>query len=268
MMQLIKKHKACGLIIVMTVLFFCFSGTILLAGVKPGMTFKDGRLTLEATGAPLLQVLELLSQQAGVDVFVAKGFQAGNVTFQVADEPLEDALKSILQGYNYAAVYAKEGDVFRVAALKIYPEGSQQGEMTQVFTGIRSTAFTEVGKRGETRTVLVSSGDEVITHNSHQKTGLLAPSRMELNVPEGQSAPVNAPWFQLQAQMERQEAGQYEELMVLQKRLESADNPDLKKSLSMIYADQLAKFQNMKQVNLNKVESLKRISQFREITGQ
>lgn len=268
MRRLIDKMRHIGVIVTLAALFFQVGVAVLHAGVKPGMAYKEGRLTLEANQAPLLQVLELLSRSAGVDIFIAKGFQTGNVSFQVTDEPLEDALKSIMRGYNYAAVYTKEGDTFRVAALKIYPADSQRGDMTQVFTGSRSTAFTETGKRGETKTVLVSSGDDVITHGSLQKTCILTPSRMELNVPEGQPAPVSAPWFQMQAQLERQEASQYEELMILQKRLESADNPELKKSLSMIYADQLAKFHTMKRVNLNKVESLKRISQLREITGQ
>lgn len=252
----------------MAVLFFCFGLSNLHAGVKPGTTYKDGRLTLEATATPLLQVLEILSRSAGIDIFVAKGFQGGNVSCQVADEPLEDALKSILRGYNYAAVYAKEGDAFRVAALKIYPEGSQRGDMTQIFAGSHSTPFTETGKGGETKTVLVSSGDEVITRGSLKQSGILMPSRMELNVPEGQPAPVAAPWFQLQAQLERQEAGRYEELMVLQKRLEAAGDPDLKNNLSMIYADQLAKYHALKRVNLNKIEALKRISQHQDITGQ
>jgi hypothetical protein len=241
-----------------------------VAAIQPGAKYAGGNLTLDAKNATVGELLETIARTAGVDVFITRGFQTSGerMTLKIAGEPLEEVLKSILRGYSYAAIYVKEGDDFRIAAVKIYSEGQQGKEVVPLFSGGRTPVYEEKNRKGETKTVLVSSGDNVVTYGNLQKAGILIPSRMELNVPEGQPAPVNAPWFQLQAQLERQEASRYEELMVLQKRMESADNPEMKKSLSMIYADQLAKFHAMKRVNLNKVESLKRISQLREITGQ
>lgn len=240
------------------------------AVVKPGATFAGGNLTLEAKNATIGELLETLARTAGVDVFVARGFQtAGDpVTLKVAGEPIEEAIRRILRGYSYAAIYVKEGDEFRIAALKIYPEGQQGAEVVPLFSGGRTAVYEEKNPRGETVTVMVSSGGEVITHGGLERKGLLVPSQSIPNPAGDPAATLNKPWFALQVQLESQEAGKYQELMMLQKRLESATDLDLKKSLSMIYADEVAKFHTTKRANLSKIESLKRITQFREMTGQ
>jgi hypothetical protein len=240
------------------------------AVVKPGAKYAGGNMTLEAKNATVGEVLETLARTAGVDIFVTRGFQtaAERITLQIADEPIEDAIRRILRGYNYAAIYVKEGDDFRIAALKIYPEGQQGGEVVPLFSGGRTPIYEEKNRRGETVTVMVSSGGEVITHGGLGKKGLLVPSQSIPNPAVSPAATLNKPWFALQIQLESQEAAQYQDLLLLQKRLESAADPDLKKSLTMIYADDTAKFHAVKRANLSKIESLKRITQFREMTGQ
>lgn len=238
------------------------------AGIKPGMAYKDGRLTLDAEQTPLSQVLEIISKSVGVDIFVSKGFNPGNVSIQVTNQPLEDALKSMLRGYNYAAVYTKEGDVFRITALKIYNEGQQGGEVLPLFTGGRQTVFTEETARGETRTVMVNSGGEVITHGGLNKKGVLAPSQTEIDPGAVQTGAMQSPWFAMKVQLEQQEMEKFQELQMLKKRLDSTDDPQKKKALSMVYADEMSKFYTMKKANTNKVEALKRITQFKDMTGQ
>ena len=241
------------------------------AAVKPGAVFAEGNLTLEAKNATVGEILETIARTAGVDVFVARGFQTvgDRFTMKIAGEPIEEALRRILRGYSYAAIYVKEGDDFRIAALKIFPEGQPGGEVIPLFSGGRTPVYAEKNRRGETVTVMVSAGGEVITHGGLEKSGHLVPSQSIPNPAGGDpAATVNQPWFALQAQLESREAAQYQDLMMLQKRLESATDPDLKKSLTMIYADEVAKFHNAKRANLSKVESLKLITQFREMTGQ
>jgi len=186
----------------------------------------------------------------------------------VEKDPKDVATRRILAGYSYAAIYVKEGDDFRIAALKIYPEGQQGAEVVPLFSGGRPAVYEEKNRRGETVTVMVSSGGEVITHGGLERKGLLVPSQSIPNPAGDPAAIVNQPWFALQVQLESQEAAQYQNLLLLQKRLDSAADPDLKKSLTMIYADEVAKFHTAKRANLSKIESLKRITQFREMTGQ
>jgi hypothetical protein len=238
------------------------------AGIKPGMTYKDGRLTLDADQAPLSQLLEIISKSAGVDIFVSKSFNSGNVSIQVTNQPLEDALKSMLRGYNYAAVYTKEGDKFRITALKIYNEGQQGGEVVPLFTGQRQTVFGEGTARGETRTVLVNSGGEVISRGGLENQGLLAPSQTEIDPGAVQTGALQSPWFAMKVQLDQQEKEKFQELQMLRKQMESANDSEKKKALTMIYADEMSKFYAMKRANTNKVEALKRITQFKTVTGQ
>ncbi len=240
------------------------------AVVKPGPTFDGGNLTLEVQNATVGEILETLARTAGVDVLVARGFQTGGerITLQFVGEPIEEAIRRILRGYNYAAIYIKEGDTFRMAALKIYPEGQQGTEMVPLFSGGRTAVYEEKNRRGETVTVMVSSGGEVITHGGLEKDGLLVPSQTVPNPANNPAETLSKPWFALQVQLESQEAAQYQELMLLQKRLDSAGDPELKKSLTMIYADEIAKFHAAKRANISKIESLKRINQLGEVTGQ
>ncbi|MBN2241152.1 MAG: hypothetical protein JW793_00575 [Acidobacteria bacterium] len=240
------------------------------AAVKPGATFDGENLTLDAENATLGEILEMIARTAGVDVVVARGFQPGGEKFthQFVGEPIEEVFRRILRGFNYAAIYTKEGEGFRIAALKIFSDGQQGADMVPLYSGGRTAIYEEKSRRGETVTVMVSSGGEVISRGGLNKKGLLVPSQ---TVPDPGNDPVetiNKPWFALQAQLENEEAAQYQELLLLQKRLESAEDPEMKKTLTMIYADEVAKFHATKREHISKIESLKRIDQLGELTGQ
>ena len=94
------------------------------------------------------------------------------------------------------------------------------------------------------------------------------PSQSVLNPAMDPSATLKTPWGALQFQLESQEAAQFSDLMLLQKRLAASQDPGLQKSLTLIFADETTKFYAAKMANINKIESLKRITQFKEITGQ
>lgn len=236
------------------------------AGIKPGMTYKDGRLTLDADQTPLSQLLEIISKSAGVDIFVSKSFNPGNVSIQVTNEPLEDALKSMLRGYNYAAIYVKEGDDFRIAALKIYPEGQQGGEVVPLFRGGQTAIYEEKNRRGEMVTVLVDARGDIVTRgNLTARRGALGPSQTEVSS-QAQAGDLQAPWFAFQLQAEQDEVERFSKLLLLRKQAESTADPKRKQALSMVYADEVTKFQAFKKANLNKVEAMKRVNQFQEIT--
>lgn len=253
----------------MIMTFWCFiAGGIAGAAVK-NAGYKDGALSLEAANASVSELLEAIARTAGIDVFIARGHQpAGDrKTMKIEGQSVEDVLRSILRGQNYAAVYVKEGDAFRMASLKIYPDGQQGGEFVPLFSGGRTPVYEEKGHRGETVTVMVSSTGDVVTQGQLGRSGVLGPS--QTSVAEGAQGAdaVRTPWFALQAQLESQETAKFQEIMLLQKRVEAATDPATKQSLSMIYADELAKFHAQKKANLNKVEALKRITQYRDITG-
>jgi hypothetical protein len=272
MIQSFRSQKFVQIIVLAMV--FTAAGLLLVcpasAVIRPGAKYAGGNLTLDAQNATVGELLETIARTAGVDVFVAQGFQTAGqqMTLEISGEPLDEALRRILRGYNYAAIYEKEGDDFRIAALKIYPEGQMSGAVVPLFSGGRTTVYEEKNKRGETVTIMVNAGGEMITHGGLEKSGLLVPSQSVPNPAMDPAVTLQKPWVALQLQLERQEAARFRDLLLLQRRLEGAEDPDLKKSLTLIYADETAKFQTFKRANLSKIESLKRITQFKEMTGQ
>jgi len=266
-----KKYiiKNVSLIALLAAAFFAAAGGA-DAAIRPGAKYEGGNLTLDARKATVGELLETIARTASVDVFIAKGFQtkAEALTLQFEGEPLEDAIKRILAGYSYAAIYEKEGNDFRIAALKSYPEGGVSGAVVPLFTGGRTPIYEEKTRRGETVTVLVSAGGEMITQGGIGKRGALVPSQSIPNPAINPAETLQKPWVALQLQLESEEMAKFSDLLLLQKRLDGAQDPELKKSLALIYADETSKFYAAKRANFNKVESLKRITQFREITGQ
>jgi hypothetical protein len=206
-----------------------------------------------------------------VDVFIAKGFQpkADALTVKIEGEPLEEVLKRILSGYSYAAIYEKEGNDFRIAALKIYPEGGVSGTVVPLFSGGRTPLYEEKTRRGETVTVLVDAGGGMMTHGSAAlRRGAVGPSATEIAAESVSQADLNAPWFALKLQQEQEETSRFADLLMLRRQADTATNLQRKQALAMLYADEVAKFQTFKKANLNKIESLKRITQFQEINRQ
>jgi hypothetical protein len=238
--------------------------------VRPGAAVTGGNLTLDAKNATIGELLETLARTAGIDIFVAKGFQTAGqtITLQISGEPLEEAIRRILRGYNYAAIYEKEGNDFRIAALKIYPEGQASGAVVPLFSGGRTPLYEEKNRRSETVTVLVNAGGDIVTRGSAAaRRGMVGPSQTEIagSLPPGEG--LQSPWFALQLQQEREEAERFSGLLLLRRQAEAAtDDPKRQQALAMAYADEVAKFQAFKKANWNKVESLKRINQFQEVT--
>ena len=241
------------------------------AAIRPGVKYGGGNLTLEAKNATVGEILENIARTAGVDVFIARGFQTATekMTVSFDGEPLEDVVRQILRGYNYAAIYEKEGNDFRIAALKIYPEGQASGAVVPLFSGGRTPVYEEKTRRGETVTVLVNTGGDIVTQgNLTARRGVLGPSQTQVS-PQAQPADLQSPWFALQLQAEQEETERFSELLMLRKQVElTTDDPKRRQALAMAYADEVAKFHAFKQANTNKVESLKRINQFQEITKQ
>jgi len=241
------------------------------AAVRPGAKYEGGNLSLDARNATVSELLETIARTAGVDVFVAKGFMPNQerMSFQAVAEPLEDAVKRILRGYNYVAVYAKEGEEFRIVALKVYPAGQAGGEIIPLFTGGRQPSYEEKDRQGRTVTVLVdASGDMVTRGTMLARRGVLAPSQTEIAPATSPNAGTHTPWFALQMQQEQAEADRFADLLLLRQQVEKTDDPQRKKALALVYADEMTKYQALKRSNANKMESLKRMHSFQELQQQ
>lgn len=268
--RLISHHRL-GTILAGTLLAGWLLAAPAGASIKAGANYVGGNLTMEVKNATMGELLEAIARTAGVDVYIASGFQSAGerMTLQIVAEPLEDVLRRILRGYNYAAIYEKEGNDFRIATLKIYPEGMQGREVIPLFKGRLGQTYEEKTRRGGTVTVLVNAVGQIVTRGTlTARRGALGPSETELTGAAASGADLHSPWLALQLQLEQDETDRFAELLLLRKQVEATADTQRQQALSMVYADAMAKFQLFKKGNLNKVESLKRINQFQDVTGK
>jgi len=234
-----------------------------VAGNAPSVICNADRLSVECFGEPLLSLLEKVSDATRIDVFVSENLKPEPVHIRLADCPIEDAIRRILRGYNYAAVYTREGDAWRISALRIYPDGENGGTVVPVKTKKTSGSHHETGK--ETREVWVQSGADMIVDGALGNHGRLVPSRIR-PVPSSASGGPLPPWFSLQKQFDHIETMKYQELLLHQQKMESVSDPEKKEALSLVYADEVEKFHIMKKEHLNQIEAIKRFSNLREMT--
>jgi len=227
------------------------------AQARPQLHYDQGRVSVEAFQASVTDVLEALAESAGVDIFVSEDFEAQTISIILEEEALDDALKRILKSYNHAAIYTKKGEAWKLTAVKIYPKGRYGGEVVPLFSGRPALAVTY--DRGETKTVEVISGKEMITYGRLQDQGVLRPSKSFPNVAPDQTGTRSERLLAFQRQMENLEAGKYETLMQIKRVLEAADDPDERKALSSRFAYEVETFHAMKKDHLNKMEDLKRL---------
>ncbi len=263
-----KSYIGHSLITLAIVFFLCFAGGSLYAAQEKGsVRFAENRLSVAADKMPLTELLKEISESASINIYVSKDLQPVNVTVNLSDSPLEDALKVILRGYNYAGIYQKNGESWQITAVKVYPTGQPGGTLLRL--GDQGSKVISKDPRAVTKTVIVSSGMDVITYGGIEgNEGILVPSMTVPNPSVGPTDSLNQPWFALQKQLEKKEFEEYQKLKLMHKKVAEADDPEKQETLAIMYADEARKFYDMKQSHLNKIEAMKRISESRELTGE
>lgn len=77
----------------------------------------DGEFVLAARDAAIIDALNAVGEEAGFEVLADRGPRRPPVNLQIEDAPVEDVLRQLLRGRNYAVVY-DDGDISRVILLE------------------------------------------------------------------------------------------------------------------------------------------------------
>jgi hypothetical protein len=87
-------------------------GTTAQAGTDPPVLRVDarpgGEIELDARGVTIGEALRAMAVEAGFEVVISEGVQRPPVNMVVSTAPVEQVLRQILRGRNYALVY--DGD--------------------------------------------------------------------------------------------------------------------------------------------------------------
>jgi len=93
--------------------------------------YRDGLISLKGDGLSLLPLLQRISESIGIQILVFGPLSPRAVSVDMIDKPVGEALKSILRGYSYAAIYSSDGSAGGVniistgQALLFAPEGEE-----------------------------------------------------------------------------------------------------------------------------------------------
>ncbi|WP_300461074.1 hypothetical protein [Desulfobacula sp.] len=218
-----------------------FSGA-LMCSAAGRIAFSNDRLTLFAENEPLIPLLEEIAKATQVVIFIAQGFDPGNVSAHVNNLPLERALNRILKGFSVAMVYHEEQGITRVTAVKIYPKGNFSGPMNVVIES--SVPETEAAVKRETRyekdsTDILNPGEYVRTVEYDS----LVPTALEF---------------------EQKETDAWEAIQVLKQQLNNEPDETKNNVLSMALLDKYQAFDALQKHHINLLENLHRVEHFNQ----
>ncbi len=86
---------------------------------------EDGELAITAHNAQVIEALEALGEEVGFEVLATRGPKRTPVTLQMQDAPVEDVLRELLRGRNYAVVY-EDDEISQVILLEPSKPGSSR----------------------------------------------------------------------------------------------------------------------------------------------
>ncbi len=248
-MKIISNRITAMVVLMATIFFFLvITAPLPLASENtPEVKFQDGLLTVKAEETLLVPLLERIAGAADIVIFVSKEIETAKVSVTFEKQLLEDGIKRILRGFNYAAVYYKVGKEFRISVLKIYPEGKETGPMLAVIN--KSAAAVS-----ETKSLQDGSGNFL---KETMEAHLLVPRRYTSRVKDKKLLP-------MAGRFEASEKKLWDAVKTLETEMDSASDSERKQAMTMALMNKLDAFETLQRSNLNKMEAFYRIRMFNE----
>jgi len=229
------------------------------AGDRPEVSYSDGLLSVKAVNTPLFSVLKSIGKAVGVEIFVSRELKQENISVQITDELIEEALKRILISLNHVIIYEKSEGGVRASALKVYPHGKSSGPLVTLKTQGNAERNKDSAMPGKIEKGFKQDFSHVTPFQVDKpaKSGLLVPNRYEA---------VNNDVFatSMSKRMEIQEQEAYKEITVLKAQISHTKNKEKENALTFVLLDKIEKLEKLQRLNQNKMEAFHRIELFNE----
>ncbi len=114
------------------------------------LKYDSNKLTAHVSGVPLQNVLETLSEECGMSVFLDQSIKSEKIFVEFEKLPLEKAIKKLVNPYNSAVVFSKRTSLtgqneFFISELKVFDSSNAK------------TAYLSLGKEASEQTSRASS---------------------------------------------------------------------------------------------------------------
>ena len=232
------------------------------ANSKVQVEYSGENISIQSEDVQLLPLLEAISKETGVAVFVAEKVESRSIDLRVQEENLKSAFKRVLRNYNHVMIFSNKGNGPSLVKVQIYPQGSVTGQL-QAMGGGNATREVE---QDQNQKVIVSSGDSEVEHRFSLNGGKLLPMRDNQNVVKSDNA-VKEPWYVLKKELQAREREMAAELRYKNMQTQATKDPVKKKARSRAQGENLQDFYQKKKEHINKIEAMKRIQEFQKLSG-
>ena len=142
------------------------------------LKYDSNKLTAHVSGAPLQNVLETLSAECGMSVFLDRSIKSEKIFAEFEKLPLEKAIKKLVNPYNSAVVFSKRTSPtgkseFFISELKVFDSSNAK------------TTYLSVGKEASEQTSRDSSPS--LSDKANQKIDMT--NKVVIPVPEIRTDP-------------------------------------------------------------------------------
>ena len=229
----------------------------------PEVTYKEDRLTLKAADAPLAPLLRSIAEAADIEIFVSKSVESARVTITIRREPLEPAMRRLLEPFNHMMMYGEKGGKVVLSSINVLSHGESGVPMKAVREmpgqpGTTKAGVSSPGIEGRSIPVPEPPSPEAAAAGSQ---GVFVPRSYGSEHRQGMSA-VMAKEFEIQEQTV------FNEIAILKAEIQEAKDPDERDALNVVLMEKLEEFAGLQRSNQSRMESLHRMELFNQMKQQ
>ena len=224
----------------------------------PSVSYSKGCLTVKAAKVPLFTLLESIAEAADVEFYISEGVEPCEVTVEIAQEPLDRALKRVLDAFNHTVTYEGSGEAMRVAKVHVYSKGESFAPSTAQAT--KDTTSQKTAAKGSGTVLKPEPGREATAAKNVNAQGSpgLSPSTEQTSGGGQRLSEVMTKRFEME------EIKVFNEITALKNEIRTTEEPEKRTALTLILANKLSAFETEQRINQSKIEALYRIELFHE----
>ena len=252
-----NNNRAVLLVAAASALFMLGSGTA-NGDPLPEVSYSGGSLTVKATKAPLFPLLESIAEAANVEFYISEGVEPGEVTVEIRQEPLDRALKRVLDAFNHTMTYEGTDGAMRVAKVYIYSKEEAFSPSYAQPTKGAAAQETATKRRGHV------PGSEPRQETAANRSAPQESPEAALTAEQpSDGGPRLSEVMSKRVEMEERKA--FNEIAALKSEIRATEDPEKRAALNLALANKLSAFEREQRINQSKIEALYRIELFHEM---
>ena len=226
----------------------------------PEVKYAGDRLTVKAEDALLVPLLRSIGEAADIEIFVSKSVELSRVTVTIRQEPLESAMRRLLEPFNHMMMYGEKDGKAVLTSINVLSHGESGAPLTSVKSAATQPApgKTSGSATGMDREPVTTPAPASAEARAAGAKGVFVPRSYGSGEKQGMSA-VMAKDFEIQEQRA------FNEIAAIKNEIRESKDPDEQAALNVVLMEKLREFETLQRVNRSRMESLHRMELFNQM---